>query len=692
MRAKLLLACAVVVAGACNETFPRESAPPVVDGGLRSRPANATCVAPPNVLGRIRLEPVWQGFANPVSMIDRPDRGLVYVAEMPGKLKVVDRTTGAVTTALDLTGKVGGVPGFEDWGVFGLAIHPTEPYAYLTVERPKAGDDPALPNRTEIVRFTTSDGGRTFDPASEKVLLRVDRPTFYHSPGTIVFGPDGLLYVGIGDGGASLVPGFSTEGTLLGNIVRLDVDAASPTPEVFARGFRNPWRFTFDRATGQMWGGDVGDIRYEEVNRIEAGKDYGWPVMEGNVCRVPGCDRSGLTPPVYAYPHADGAAVTGGYVYRGKAMPDLVGKYVFGDYAVGRIWVLEGSGEGAKAILLNPGGPKPLVASFAEDAGGELYALGWDTGVVYRLAPGDPETRSVLAPRLSQTGCVDPADPKRMAPGLVPYDVNVELWSDGASKRRFIAIPDGTTVHVEDDGDMTLPEGGVLVKEFEVGGKLVETRLMLHHPGGDWSGASYEWNDEGTDAVLLEDAKTKALPNGQTWQFPSPAQCFVCHTKAAKIGLGFESVQLDRPLDYGPGDTVNQLTKLSQIGYLDRPVDPAAVKELPALTGSAPVEDRARAYLHANCSICHREGGGTAALMDFRFDAPRTSIGICAPAAFPGLAGAQIVAPGDPSRSAIFLRMSARGESQMPPLATSVVDAKAASVMEQWIRSLSGCP
>lgn len=695
MRPKLILGIGLILglaafAGACSERFPDRATPPALLGTLGARPTNTTCLAPAQPLGRVRLEPAWQGFTNPVAMIDRPDLGLVFVAEMPGKLEVIDKKTGAITTALDLVGKVGMGAGYEDWGFFGLAIHPQKPYVYITAERPSSGD-PKLPNRTEVIRFTTHDGGRTLDPASETLILRVDRPTVYHSPGTIAFGRDGLLYVGIGDGGATLVRGFDMEATLLGKIVRIDVDAATPAPEVFAKGFRNPWRFTFDRETGEMWAGDVGDIRFEEVDRVEQGKDYGWPTVEGNTCRVPGCDAAAFAAPVYVYPHADGASVTGGYVYRGKALPDMVGTYVFGDFAVGRVWALDRSGAEAKAVFLNPGGPKPLIASFAEDAEGELYALGWDTGTIFRLLPGDAETKSALPSRLSATGCVDPADPKTFAPGLVPYDVNVELWSDGSAKRRFVAIPDGTRVHVEDDGDLTFPDGSVLVKEFAIGGKRVETRLLLQHPGGEWSGASYEWNDEQTDAVLLEGAKEKTLANGQVWQFPSPAQCFVCHTKAAKIALGFEAMQLNGPRSYGAETPENQLTKLWDIGYLDKRLDPATIKRLPPLDGPAPLEERARGYLHANCSMCHRENAGTGARMDFRFDGPRSGIGICAPASLPGVEDGQIVAPGDPSRSVLFRRITERGEDQMPPLGTKLVDPAASAVFDGWIRSLTTC-
>lgn len=686
---------------ACSESFPETLAPPPAGARFEARPANATCRAEPLPLGRVRLEPAFQGFEHPLRMIDRPDRGLLYVGEMPGRIKVMERATGKVTTALDVVGKVAK----SGEAMLGVALHPTKPYLYMTVERDAdATTTKELPSRGEVIRFTSNDGGKTFDPTTETLVLRLDRPFNLHPPGTLEFGPDGFLYIGVGES-ARVTPYVPDQ--LLGSILRIDVDGAAPyaippdnpyangggRPEIFAGGFRNPWRFTFDRLTGDIWEGDVGQDSYEEINKVERGKNYGWPVMEGNTCLYPptGCDRTGLTMPVFVYPHSEGGSITGGYVYRGKGMPELVGKYIYADFTVGHVRMLEGSGESAKAVFLNPGGPKPLIAAFGEDADGELYAMGWDDGILYELVPGEDQTRPVFPALLSQTGCVDPANPKQVASGLVPYGVNVELWSDGADKKRFMAIPDGTTVHVEDDGHLALPRGSVLVKEFSVDGKRIETRLLRVHPGGEWTGATYEWNDEQTEAVLLENAKNKVLPNGQTWSFPSSVQCFVCHKKVAGTTLGLETLQLNRDFAYAVGQSTNQLTTLSDVGYLDRRLDAIALPRLPELGGSAPIADRARAYLHANCAMCHREGGGTGAVMDFRFDQPFSAINGCTPSGFPGIDNVKVLSPGDPERSAVYRRMNVRDSFPMPPLGTRKVDDVAASVVAGWIRSLTAC-
>ena len=697
------LVVAVGAAAACDETLPPELTGPAPVPRFDTRPANATCIAPAAPKGRVNLVPVYKGLKSPVAMLDRAGTSFVTVAEMIGRVKTVDRATGVITTALDLVGKVGT---FFEQGLLGIALHPTKPYLYAVVERDAdATSLKDFPTRAEIIRFETKDGGRTFDPATETLILRIDRALPLHYPGTLEFGPDGFLYIGAGDGGRD-VPVYPTD-QLPGSVLRIDVDGGTPyaippdnpyasgggRPEIFAGGFRNPWRFTFDRATGEIWGGDVGENEYEEVNKIERGKNYGWPVFEGPLCRAKaGCEGvTGLTPPVFTYRHSEGRSITGGYVYRGKAMPDLVGKYIYGDFVAGRIFALEGAAPDYRAVYLNEGGPQPSISSFAQDSDGEIYALDWTGGTIYQLTPGDPTSKPPFAALLSQTGCVNRAKPQEPAPGLVPYGVNVELWSDGAAKQRFMAIPDGTKIKVEDDGDMTMPEGSVLVKSFSVGDKRIETRLLYRFPGGEWSGATYEWNDAQTDAVRLDAGKEKVLANGQTWTFPSPIECFVCHTQTAGRSLGLETLQLNGDFAYGPGQTTNQLQTLADIGYIDRRPDLATAPALPRLASAAPVEDRARAYLHANCSMCHRPGAGTTAGMDFRFGQPRAAIAGCTKTGYPGTENVQVLQPGDPLRSAIYRRMTTRDGYQMPPLATHKVDDVAASVMESWIRDLKTC-
>jgi glucose/arabinose dehydrogenase len=278
-------------------------------------------------------------------------------------------------------------------GLLGFAFAPDyeqsgEFYVYYT-----AGD----PRRSVIERYRAVDG--VADPSSTSVVLEVEQPYPNHNGGAIAFGPDGMLYIALGDGGAGGDPhghGQDTE-TLLGSILRIDVSQSaaytSPpdnpfaqgggAPEVWAYGLRNPWRITFDRESGELWAGDVGQGEYEEVDRIVRGGNYGWNIVEGPDCfSEDGCIRTGLIEPRVWYDHSDGKTVTGGYVYRGAAMPELRGWYVYGDFGSGKVWAVDASTDtGAPVELMDTDVP---IASFAEDPAGELYIVGFDN-TIYRI-------------------------------------------------------------------------------------------------------------------------------------------------------------------------------------------------------------------------------------------------------------------------------------------------------------------
>jgi uncharacterized repeat protein (TIGR03806 family) len=390
-------------------------------------------------------------------------------------------------------------------------------------------------------------------------------------------------------------------------------------------------------------------------------------------------------------------AIIGGVVYRGKALPGLVGTYVFGDFARQELWAvkIDSSSTAATApILLNESGnPEAGWVDFAEDSDGEIYALGME-GVIYKLvaASAEPDT---FPDRLSRTGCVDPSDPRSPAPGLIPYGVNSPLWSDGADKVRFMALADGTTIDVGDDGHFELPIGTVLMKTFRVGGKPVETRLLMRHDDGAWAGYSYEWLDDQSDALLLSSSKEKRL-GGQTWHYPSRGQCLLCHNAAAGHSLGLELGQLDGDFVYVATKRVsNQLETLDHIGMFSARLGPRAVVAYPDPQGTAPIDQRARAYLHANCSICHRPDGLGIVDMDLRISRSLAETHTCNVEPTEGdlgVAGARRLVPGVPERSMLSIRPHAAAVGRMPPLATSVIDDDGVAVIDDWIESLKGCP
>ncbi len=330
-----------------------------------------------------------------------------------------------------------------------------------------------------------------------------------------------------------------------------------------------------------------------------------------------------------------------------------------------------------------------------------------------------PASRTAAATLLSQTGCVAETNPKEPAPGLIPYGLASPLWSDNAVKRRFVALPDGGKIRVkdctlnpmlcgsaalggtyEDEGHFELPDGTVLVKSFEVGEKMVETRLLVRVNRDNWWGYSYQWNDAQTDAMLLDsntDGYEKQVmgPNGaQTWHFPSRQQCLQCHTAPAGVSLGLEMAQLNVDFSYPNGVKANQISTWEHSGAFEG--SPTRVTAYPTPSDTTKTaEERARSYLHANCANCHR--AGTAA-PDFEasYKTPFKDMQICNVVPQKGdlgVTGAMRLFPGDPSKSVLSLRMHALGPmTRMPQIGTRVVDPVGVEVVDAWIRSIAACP
>jgi uncharacterized repeat protein (TIGR03806 family) len=302
-----------------------------------------------------------------------------------------------------------------------------------------------------------------------------------------------------------------------------------------------------------------------------------------------------------------------------------------------------------------------------------------------------------IATNLSATGCVDVADARQPAPGVIPYDVNTPFWSDGATKSRYLGLPDNTTIAVAADGDMELPPGAVVVKHFRLGSILVETRLLMRHPDGSWAGYTYAWNEEQTDATRVIGGGTKLI-DGQTWIYPSETQCMQCHTAAMGDSLGLEILQLNRDFLYPQtGRTDNQLATLGHIGVFAAPLAdaPADLPKMPDLTdSSAPLSARARAYLHTNCSQCHRPGGPTPSGMDWRYDVLLENTSACD--TMPqlgdlGIPNARIIAPGASENSVLLSRIARRDVHGMPPVGSAIPDAGGIAVLTSWVDSLAGC-
>jgi len=376
---------------------PSPTAPPATPTPTAVTPS-PTRFDPQSV--NLALEPLVTGLDSPVYLTHAGDgSGRLFVVERPGTVRLLAAGTLLPAPFLDLRDRVGS--GGLEQGLLSLAFHPNYPangrfFVYYT----------GLLGQTVVSRFQVSDDPNRADPASETVLLTVDQPAQNHNGGLIVFGPDGYLYVGLGDGGAAndRFGNGQNLGSLLGALLRLEVDVGQPygvpadnpfwgvagaRPEIWAYGLRNPWRFSFDRATGDLYVADVGQNQYEEVNIQPAGsaggQNYGWPIMEGFHCfQSADCAAAGLTLPLAEYDHNQGCSITGGYVYCGVAYPSLTGAYFYGDYCSGRIWALsrQASGNWENVEMLQTG---LNISSFGQDERGELYVLHLNGGAVYQL-------------------------------------------------------------------------------------------------------------------------------------------------------------------------------------------------------------------------------------------------------------------------------------------------------------------
>jgi glucose/arabinose dehydrogenase len=342
-------------------------------------------------------------FSQPVAIVSSEDRtNRLFVVEQQGTIRVFENSPNMAASSLflDLRDRVffGG-----EQGLLGLAFHPN--YAqngYFYVDYVTAN-----PTRTVIARFSvTSTNLNSADKNSQQVLIEIPQPFSNHKGGQLAFGLDGYLYIGMGDGGSQGDPQGNSQSlaALLGKILRIDVDNPSGgrnygipldnpfrgnklgyREEIFAFGFRNPWRFSIDSVSGRLWVGDVGQNQIEEIDIVERGRNYGWNIMEGSQCYNPtvGCDQTGLELPVYEYSHALGYAIIGGYVYHGQALPGLKGVYMYGDYGSGRIWALTINGTGGKSNVLLVSS-NLSISSFGLDQSGELFFCTFD-GKIHKL-------------------------------------------------------------------------------------------------------------------------------------------------------------------------------------------------------------------------------------------------------------------------------------------------------------------
>ncbi len=638
----------------------------------------------------------------------------LFASMRGGRIDVFNNNAGSppATTFLDITPRVDSSTG--EGGLLGLAFDPafrTNGFFYVYYVTITGGT-----RKVRVSRFGRS-SANVANPASERVVLELDHPNPDHFGGWLGFGPDGLLYISSGDAGVDSNAQSPT--SLFGKILRIRVntsgtgytvpaDNPSSASPVWASGFRNPWRCSFDRGGNRdLWCGDVGQASREEVNRIRKGGNYGWPVYEGSQSYTNPGNRplTDFDRAVHEYDHTQGVAVIGGYVYRGSAHPSLVGRYLYSDYATTNLWAIETDGGGnfvSNSVVANN---LDTIQTLGEDEAGEVYVASAFGGISRLQANAAGSSAAAMPATLSATGLFTDLAALTPSPALIDYELNSPLWSDGARKQRWFVLPDAQTIGFAADGAWTFPAGTITVKHFELvraGGGLtrVETRVMVNRPDG-WVGYTYRWRGDQSDADLLVNGASAGYDtvNPATgaavrvnWTFPSQAQCLNCHTQATGRVLGLNTLQINRDHTYqSSGTSDNQLRTLNHIGMFSQNVgDAAQYGALPNPTGGgAPLESRAKAYLESNCSNCHRPGGPTPVNMDLRYTtgvADMRLVGVAAER--PTVGGAVRIVAGNHAASDLWRRASSGSATRMPPLGVSLVDDAGVNVLADWIDTL----
>lgn len=692
-------------------------------------------------------------FIDPLAVVTAPgDTNRVYVVEKAGRIIVVDLNTPSRKVFLDLTAKVGSASG--ERGLLSLAFHPNyatnrQFFVWYTLNTTTPAGT-GLHDR--LSRFTRSTNDATLaDSNSETAFITQFDEEGNHNGGTILFGNDGYLYLSLGDEGAYFDLYQNSQRInkdFFSGVIRIDVDrkpanlAPNPHPaigagtyfvpadnpfvgatsfngspvtpstvrtELWAVGLRNPFRMSIDSVTGQIWLADVGQGQREEINLIEKGKNYGWDYREGLVAANgnPGTPppAASFTNPIWDYGRDEGFVVTGGLVYRGSALPGLVGAYLFSDYGSGRLWALRDNGDRplpasqVTELLIETG-----IAGFGTDPrNGDVLLADLDSDTIRRLVGSGGAT--ALPATLTATGAFSNVANLTPAAGVVEYAPNVTFWSDYAQKRRWFALPDTTSRYTyAATENWTHPTGAVWVKHFDLEttrgnpatARRIETRFLVKTADGVY-GLSYRWNDAQTEANLVgpdgDERTLNVTEDGvirpQTWQFPSRAACLTCHTPQGGYALSFNTRQLNRNF---PGGSSNQVSQLASAGYLTgTPGAPSTLPKMAAATDtSATLEVRVRSFLDANCVFCHQPGGSAQGNWDARFSTATASAGIVNGTLVNTLGDStnRVIVPGNVEKSILVRRVASNSSIRMPPVGSKELDPHGIALLEDYVAQL----
>jgi uncharacterized repeat protein (TIGR03806 family) len=637
-------------------------------------------------------------FTNPVCIASPPgETNRLFILEKRGRMTVITNLAAPTRTVfMDITSRVTSSENISDeQGLLGLAFHPgyaTNRFFYLDYTG-NATTTAGTGRHDILARFETSaaNADQGLPGSEQRLIVQLDEGS-NHNAGDLHFGPDGYLYVSLGDEGGAEGQYNNTQRInkdFFSGILRIDVDkrpgSLPPNPhpaatsnyavppdnpfvgadqfnglavnsnnvrtEFWAVGLRNPWRMSFDPVSGLLYCGDVGQGTREEIDLIVKGANYGWNYWEGFLRRT----NSALIPagfvhaqPLIDYSHSVGISVTGGRVSRGQRLSQLYGAYLYADYGSGRVWALRHTGTNVtqNTVILTDSG----ISAFGIDPRNSdvLYAdlASATNATIDRINYSSSSSGAPLPATLADTGAFTNLDTLTPHAGIVPYNLNVPFWSDHAIKTRWVSLPNtNSTINFSPAGNWSFPTGTVWIKHFELeltngvasSRKRLETRFIVRNSTGVY-GVTYRWGDSLTNATLVAEEgldepfvidQGGGILRTQVWHYPSRTECLLCHTPAGGLALGFNTAQLNRDYDY-VGVTTNQIAALSLAGYFSTNV--TGIHTLPALAhptnSAASLEYRARSYLAANCSQCHQPNGTVQGLWDARITTPIALAGL----------------------------------------------------------------
>ncbi|MGZ8921604.1 MAG: PQQ-dependent sugar dehydrogenase, partial [Limisphaerales bacterium] len=520
-------------------------------------------------------------FTNPVDLAYSRELKRWLLGEQGGKLFSFDESGQKLTLVADFAALQG-----REGSFYALTLDPsfaTNVFLYVCYAQ-----KPDLPDGSRVSRFkVTMNPEPKIDLASEEILI-----TWLaggHNGCCLKFGTDGYLYISTGDAAGPNPPDPLKTGQdvtdLMSSILRIDVHRKDGTknyrvpsdnpfvghpqarPEIWAYGFRNPWRMGIDAKSGDLWVGDVGWELWELVYKVQRGGNYGWSIMEGKQPVLPN-DPVGPTPilpPIKDHPHNEAASITGGLVYYGQKFPKLTGAFLYGDWETGKIWGIRADGQKVTYSEELTDSTTRII-TFADDAVGEVFVLDYNGGLYELVENTSAHSPADFPRKLSDTGLFSSVRDLNPAPGVYPFQVNAPMWNDFAEADRWVALPGDSSIETK-EALWRFPSNAVLARtislEMERGNRASTARIetqLLHHTGDGWGAYSYRWNADQSDADLvpaggadeLLKVKDAQVPGGvrlQPWRFSSRSECLRCHNTWCGTALAFQPEQLGSQMD-----------------------------------------------------------------------------------------------------------------------------------------------